>query len=627
MMRALMLSQKQKIRFFLITVVIGFIALAGYTYLRLAMMNQGFNKSAQVSFGVAHLGQSQVALLTLSSQLHAMTNQQVPALKAQLQSMLDGNQQDVEFLADMGWQQESQQLQQAYLVYQQAVLPWVTTKQELGFNVDEGKLAQLKQLAALIEDKIKETGMVTVLTDFGALIQAQQTYLLAPSEKNLTLYKRALAMFKNTSTTYSMLQEYENELTAFTQTFSRVAELSVEQTELESTLIERENQAIDQTKDIVERLRKEQSLYHHSAERLAGQTQTLVLVACAVFAMIIIALLSRLSFSLSRSLSTTMAQMKRLSEGDFSSRLSVGNNGKDEFNQLALALNQTCEQLGALVQQVQLQGHSLSENATSLMKGLSSSEQEQMRLGEQTEQLAAATEQISVTTDEVNQVVESVSSLSASSHQAAEQGALVIEQAIRSLEDVAVILSSASTHTEQLEQASVKVDAVMETINSIAEQTNLLALNAAIEAARAGEQGRGFAVVADEVRALAVRTVQAVSEISGTIETMKKESDEVIQYINRSGHTVAQGQEKGEQAKQALQGIIEKSGQVSQQTDEISHSVGELNRTSASMAQGMVTMASSMQTLQDKHHELQLDSQKVDTAAKTLDQYCSRFVV
>src|SRR5690606_7669419 len=117
---------------------------------------------------------------------------------------------------------------------------------------------------------------------------------------------------------------------------------------------------------------------------------------------------------------------------------------------------------------------------------------------------------------------------------------------------VADILHSASGHITQLEEASAKIDSVMDIINGIAEQTNLLALNAAIEAARAGEQGRGFAVVADEVRSLAVRTVDAVSEISGTIETMKNESAEVIQYISNSGKTIEKGQQKGHEAINAL---------------------------------------------------------------------------
>ncbi len=142
---------------------------------------------------------------------------------------------------------------------------------------------------------------------------------------------------------------------------------------------------------------------------------------------------------------------------------------------------------------------------------------------DQTQRLASGAEEVSLTTQQVSHSLEVFAKVSKASTLAAAEGSRVISAAIGSLREVGSILQSAASHIQQLEQASAKVDSVMDIINGIAVQINLLALNAAIEAARAGEQGRGFAVVADEVRSLAVRTVNAVSEISGTIETMKRE--------------------------------------------------------------------------------------------------------
>jgi methyl-accepting chemotaxis protein len=165
----------------------------------------------------------------------------------------------------------------------------------------------------------------------------------------------------------------------------------------------------------------------------------------------------------------------------------------------------------------------------------------------------------------------------------------------------------------------------MEIINGIAEQTNLLALNAAIEAARAGEQGRGFAVVADEVRNLAVRTVDAVGEISGTIETMKKESAEVIQYIGQSESSIHAGQEKGHEAMTALNQITEKADDAAHQTEVIFASIRELATTSQSMANNMIEISSAMKELEHNNEQLRQTSQLVDQRSSSLNSDCGRF--
>ncbi|POF58458.1 methyl-accepting chemotaxis protein, partial [Vibrio vulnificus] len=178
-----------------------------------------------------------------------------------------------------------------------------------------------------------------------------------------------------------------------------------------------------------------------------------------------------------------------------------------------------------------------------------------------------------------------------------------------------------------LEEASSKIDSVMDIINGIAEQTNLLALNAAIEAARAGEQGRGFAVVADEVRSLAVRTVDAVSEITGTIQTMKNESAEVIQYISSSGQTIEKGQQKGHEAMDALKHITAKADEANHQTEIILSSIKELATTSQSMADSMTQISQAMRELESNNGELRDVSQLVDDSSRQLSNECQKFTI
>ncbi|MEI8655868.1 MULTISPECIES: methyl-accepting chemotaxis protein [Vibrio] len=626
-MDVLKLSQKQKITLFIIVLCIGFVSLGLYTAMSLSGMGSQYKQSSDITSGALAMHSTQADLLALASEKESLTADQVSQAKEKLKGLMEHVQTDITFLQQLNFNEESQQLLQVTSQFEQSLLPWMELKSELGFNVEEGKLGELKQLATTIEAKIAETGMVTINSDFQAVVKAQQNYLLQPSEQNLKLFNRAMAGFINMSKSYSMLSLYEKEVANFKETFLRVSELSQLVNEQQEQLFTSESQA----KSLIENLSKQigdiSETYQRQAEHAGVQTQWSVLVACAVLAVITISIFVMLSISLTRSLSQTKAVMERLSQGDLSQRMPISNNPNDEFNQLAVAINQSCEHLGELVKAVQQRSEALSGDAAQLNSGIDDLVNGQSDVLGQTQLLASATEEVSVTTHEVSNSLAFVSDVSKSSTEAAENGAKVIAAAIGSLEDVGKILSSATTNIQQLEEASTKVDSVMDIINSIAEQTNLLALNAAIEAARAGEQGRGFAVVADEVRNLAVRTVNAVAEISGTIETMKKESSEVIQKFSQSGQTMQVGQERGHEAMEALAQITNKAGEAAHQTEIIVSSIKELATTSQSMADNMTQISVAMKELEDNNEQLRSISRVVDQRSSELNSDCQRFSI
>ncbi|MFJ4197179.1 methyl-accepting chemotaxis protein [Pseudomonas sp. NPDC089534] len=138
--------------------------------------------------------------------------------------------------------------------------------------------------------------------------------------------------------------------------------------------------------------------------------------------------------------------------------------------------------------------------------------------------------------------------ISVATRQAAEQGTQVIQRAASEMREIADDIVQSSTLIGQLGERSEQITAIVNTIRAIAEQTNLLALNAAIEAARAGEQGRGFAVVADEVRQLAARTSGSTAEISGMIDLIQNETRQAIKSMDGTRHRAAQGVELADRA-------------------------------------------------------------------------------
>lgn len=626
-MGTLHFSQKQKITLFIVILCIGFLSLGFYTSQSLSAMNDQNQRSSEIASGSLKIYSTQASLLSLASELNDLNGNQVSSAIEKLNQLMKDVESNVRFLELSALRQEGTLLKGAVSQFDAALRPWLELKSELGFNVDEGKLGELKRLAATIEKKIEETGMVTINSDFQVMVKAQQNYLLQPSEQNLKLFNRAMAGFKNVSNSYAMLDLYEQELEQFKDTFLRVSQLSQQVGVMEGNLILSENQAKKVIQDISTKLASLSLQYQQSARKSAAQTQWSVLGACAILAVLTISIFVTLNLSLTRSLTQTIHVLKSISQGDLSQRMVVTSNAKDEFNLLAIAINQSCENLGQLVSGVQQSSDALSDNAAELNMGLDNLANNQSEVIEQTQLLASATEEVSVTTQEVSNSLEFVADISKSSMQTAEEGGQVISAAINSLKDVGQILSAAAGHIHQLEQASAKVDSVMDIINGIAEQTNLLALNAAIEAARAGEQGRGFAVVADEVRSLAVRTVDAVAEISGTIETMKKESSEVINYIGQSEQSMLSGQEKGNAAIQAIAQITQKADEAAHQTEVIFASIRELATTSHSMADSMTQISSAMKSLEENNQQLRATSQIVDKRSSSLNVDCQRFTI
>lgn len=621
------MSQKQKMILFLGLLCIGFISLAGYTTVSLNNVNSLYLKSSNITVGAEEISKTQVRLLQLAASLSAMTSGDVEQVRQEIDAISNSSEQNARFLRSLALTDSVNQFDLAVQSYRSALLPWLSMRGELGFNADDGMQGTLKSLASAIEAKILETGMVTLNSDFQAMIKAEQNYRLSPSEQNLKLFNRAKLMFVNMSNSYAMLELYEKEIDTFANTVERMAEILNELGGIESTLTASQSAVLDVVSKISQQLAEIRNSNQILAADASNRAKWSVLAACIALAILTITIFLLVGISMRRSLGQTSQILECISSGDLSARMNIGANHKDEFNHLAMAINRSSEKLSELIRGVQTRSHELSENAQSLNDGLDKMAFNQSEIVGQTHLVASTTEQVSVTAGEIAANLELVAGVSASSSESAAEGGKVIMLAIKSLEDIDQVLNSAASHIQRLEQASGEIDSVMEIINGIAEQTNLLALNAAIEAARAGEQGRGFAVVADEVRSLASRTVQAVAEISGTIETMKHESGEVIQYIGQSKNSVELGKQRGDGALHALQDITGKADEANRQTGEIADAIRELVGASHAIAGSMAQISTAMSELESGNSQLRETSVLVDQKSSALSEDCRKFSV
>ena len=246
-------------------------------------------------------------------------------------------------------------------------------------------------------------------------------------------------------------------------------------------------------------------------------------------------------------------EARRIADNPLSQWVYCGRN--DSFGQIAFALRSLEAESGAMVGRIADSARQLNEDVGELAAAVDCSRGASVQQQRETEQVASAVEQLAASVQEVARHAQLSASAAAEANQATDSGLRQVEQTRRQIAALADEVLQGNQVIQRLQAHSQEIDQVIEVIHGIAEQTNLLALNAAIEAARAGEAGRGFAVVADEVRGLASRTQQSTAQIQAIIERLQQGTTAAVAAMQRSQMQAEGSVDNALQAAEALSGI------------------------------------------------------------------------
>ncbi|MEO2267122.1 methyl-accepting chemotaxis protein [Pseudoalteromonas sp. YIC-656] len=358
----------------------------------------------------------------------------------------------------------------------------------------------------------------------------------------------------------------------------------------------------------------------------AASRNTLIVVSL-IIAVILIALSYLIAKSIVTPISSAAQMMKSIAQGEGDLTQSLNEDGKDEVADLARYFNNYTQKMRSSISAVNEQSLTVSEQVASLQNTVSQNRQSIELQSDSSAQVATAMEEISHQVKDISDYASNAEQASNQANDYTGQVKSAVDDTIEAFKRLSMQIEQVATVVEQLANQSNNIGSVLDVIRGISEQTNLLALNAAIEAARAGEQGRGFAVVADEVRTLASRTGQSTDEIQAMIEQLQQGASKAVQAVQNSQSISQSTVSSTATTTEALDEISRLVDSIGEMNAHIARATEQQNEASTEVSQRLNDLArSTSESLASMHASTQA-SDNLERASTALDSIVKRFKI
>jgi len=463
--------------------------------------------------------------------------------------------------------------------YQQKFNQLVDMQQRIGLDPQSGLIGELRQTVQQLEQHLEQVNQDALTVQLLQLRRAEKDFLL---RKDLAYAERFNGTLQQFIFQLSSDSRAKNLAESYGQRFAALVNAMQQMGLSESEGATGEMRAaIQSTESSLKELDK-QAAAAISASVSATQQLALAVVVVVLGSVLLLVVLT--SRSILRPITEVCQAIGLIrSNNDFRMRVDVA--GKDEMTTLATDFNAMLGDFQDLIKTVNQALEMLDTATNELARSTADTSQGMQQQQNETDMVATAVTEMGATINEIAGNTETTAAKAEATNQNAQRGRGEVQQTVKRINALSERLQDATTVVAELEKDSKTIGSVLDVIRGIAEQTNLLALNAAIEAARAGEQGRGFAVVADEVRNLAMRTQESTRQIETIVGGLQGRTNDIVQVIEGCRQ---QGSDSAQQANVAMQllsditqdvtNIMDMTTQIAAAIEQQSHVAAEVNQ-------------------------------------------------
>jgi methyl-accepting chemotaxis protein len=521
--------------------------------------------------------------------------------------------------------ESARQIEQLILAETDLQRQWLELSQQLGLSPFAGK----RQALANSAEKLEPINIDLIRPFIAAALSNQRDYLATFDNSYADKTEAAIG---DMQAKIDELDWRENQIgqavTGFAETFAQAHALIQQIREIDTQLAslgwQIEQRIDEQNLTLKDGLLTTTALQAQQARRASHWIMGLSFVGVALFLLLT---LSQASRTLMRQLDNVTQRLTQVASGNLTGTLPVGRNPKDEFNQLSATTNRMIQGIGRIVSQVIDANRELAQLHSHLSEAMRRLGENSSQVELQTEQAASASQQISATINEMAQRSSDVGDATHTAYDSARMGSSIIDASVASMDRLSQLIQATHAQVALLTQSSEKVAGIIDVINSLADQTNLLALNAAIEAARAGDAGRGFSVVADEVRSLAQKTVSATTDIARIVGEFKQQTQNMDELMTSGLSLAAESERHTGQVAGVIEEITQSMERLSGEMNQVVVAIEEISSTTEDIAGKMEEI--NVHTGETKGLRLNLDqhTQSLSTQIKALNRSAQQFQV